>query len=156
MDHLKKILSYPISIIFYFFYILTILIFWPIQWFAFNIGGYQAHKKAADLLSFSLMGCLYILGTRIKFINKQDLPENVPLIFVSNHQNIYDIVPIIYFLRKYHPKFVAKIELSKGFPSISMLLSPSIQGFQGKRCSIMWIRRTGMCSWRWKRLPLYT
>ena len=94
----------------------------PIQWVAFNLGGYQAHKKAADSLSYHMMASLYILGTRIKFINKQDLPENVPLIIVSNHQSIYDIPPIIYYLRKYHPKFVAKIELSKGFPSVSYFL----------------------------------
>ena len=122
MYHLKKILSYPISVIFYLFYILSILVFWPLQWLAFNLGGYQTYKKIADFISFVLMGCLYILGTRIKFINKQDLPENVPLIFVSNHQNIYDVIPIICFLRKYHPKFVAKIELSRGYPSISYFL----------------------------------
>ena len=122
MKFLKKLISYPLSVIFYLFYGLTILIFLPIQWLAFNIGGYKAHKISADFLSFSLMSCLYLIGTRIKFINKQNLPENVPLIFVSNHQSIYDISPIIFFLRKYHPKFVAKIELSRGFPSISYFL----------------------------------
>jgi 1-acyl-sn-glycerol-3-phosphate acyltransferase len=122
MRFLKKLLSYPLSIIFYLCFALTVLVFIPIQWLALNLGGYQAHKRSGDYLSLALMGCLYILGTRIKFNNKQKLPKNVPLIFVSNHQSIYDICPIIFFLRKYHPKFVAKIELSRGFPSISFYL----------------------------------
>ena len=122
MTFFKKILSYPLSIIFYLCFGLTVVIFIPIQWIALKLGGYQAHKKSGDLLSLVLMGCLYILGTRIKFINKQKLPDKVPLIFVSNHQSIYDICPIIFCLRRYHPKFVAKIELAKGFPSISFYL----------------------------------
>jgi len=122
MNFLNKLISYPLSIVFYLYYVSVIIIFLPIQWLAFNLGGYQAHKKSADSLSYLMMSSLYILGTRIKFINKQDLPKNVPLIIVSNHQSIYDIPPIVFYLRKFHPKFVAKIELSKGFPSVSYFL----------------------------------
>lgn len=122
MDFLKKLISYLLSVVFYIYYVSVILIFLPIQWLAFNLGGYQTHKKSADSLSYLMMTSLYILGTRIKFINKQDLPKNVPLIIVSNHQSIYDIPPIVFYLRKFHPKFVAKIELSKGFPSVSYFL----------------------------------
>ena len=32
---------------------------------------------------------------------------------------MYDIPPIIWFLRKHHAKFISKIELTKGIPSIS-------------------------------------
>ena len=41
---------------------------------------------------------------------------------VSNHQSVHDIPAIIWFMRKYHPKFVAKKELGKGIPSISFNL----------------------------------
>ena len=44
---------------------------------------------------------------------------NTSIIFVSNHQSISDIPPIGWFFRKYNPKFVAKIELGKGAPSVS-------------------------------------
>ncbi len=60
-----------------------------------------------------------ILGTRYTFTNNQDIPTGVPLIIVTNHQSMYDIPPIIYHMRKYHPKFVAKKELGKGIPSVS-------------------------------------
>jgi 1-acyl-sn-glycerol-3-phosphate acyltransferase len=41
------------------------------------------------------------------------------MIIVANHQSMNDIPPIIWYLRAYHPKFVSKIELGKGIPSVS-------------------------------------
>ena len=38
---------------------------------------------------------------------------------VANHQSMNDIPPIIWYLRKHHPKFVSKMELGKGIPSVS-------------------------------------
>ena len=65
------------------------------------------------------MRCTHVLGTRYSFNNPQDLPTDSPCIFVLNHQSMHDIPPIIWFLRKHHPKFVSKIELGKGIPSVS-------------------------------------
>jgi 1-acyl-sn-glycerol-3-phosphate acyltransferase len=48
------------------------------------------------------------------------VPKNVPIIFVSNHQSMYDIIAMIWFLRRFHCKFVSKKEL-EGIPSISNL-----------------------------------
>ena len=62
---------------------------------------------------------LLILGNRVKFISKFEFPKNVPLIIVSNHQSMHDISPMSCFLKKRHPKFISKIELGKGLPSIS-------------------------------------
>lgn len=123
MKFLKKLLSYPLTIIFYFFYGLILIIFQPIQWLSLKLGGYEAHKKSVDWLTFFLVKSLLILGTRIKFINKQNIPENTPLIFVSNHQSMHDITGLGWYLRKYHPKFISKIELGKGIPSISFNLN---------------------------------
>lgn len=68
------------------------------------------------------MGCTFILGTRYTFNNPYSLPKNKPLIIVANHQSMNDIPPIIWYLRKHHPKFVSKIELGKGIPSVSFNL----------------------------------
>jgi 1-acyl-sn-glycerol-3-phosphate acyltransferase len=38
---------------------------------------------------------------------------------------MYDIPPLIWYMRKYHPKFVSKIELGKGIPSVSFNLRHS-------------------------------
>jgi 1-acyl-sn-glycerol-3-phosphate acyltransferase len=59
------------------------------------------------------------LGDAAIFINKQNLPVGRPIIFLANHQSLYDIPAMIWFLRKYHAKFISKIELAKGIPSIS-------------------------------------
>lgn len=75
-----------------------------------------------SLLNWSLMRCTNILGTTYRFTNSYSIPENRPLIVVTNHQSMYDIPPLIWYMRKHHPKFVSKKELGKGIPSVSFNL----------------------------------
>lgn len=70
-------------------------------------------------MNICLMRCLHILGTRFTFENPYEIETNRPLIIVSNHQSMYDISPLSVYFRKYHPKFISKIELGKGIPSVS-------------------------------------
>ena len=116
---MQKLISYPISIVYYIAFGLCLLIFHPIQWVCLNIFGYQAHKKSVDYLNFFLAKCTAILGTTYRFKNINLVPENVPVIFVANHQSLYDIIGIIWYLRRSHPKFVSKKELGRGIPSVS-------------------------------------
>ena len=119
---MQKIISFPISILYYLVFGLLLCIFHPIQWVCFHLFGYQAHKKSVDVLNFFLVRTTHILGTRYTFINRELIPEGVPLILVANHQSLYDIPAIIWFLRKHHAKFVSKKELGKGIPSVSFNL----------------------------------
>ena len=98
---------------------LCLVIFHPIQWICFNVFGYQAHKKSVDYLNFFLVRCTNILGTTYRFENLNSIPKNVPLIVVANHQSMYDIIAIIWYMRRYHCKFVSKKELGSGIPSVS-------------------------------------
>ena len=116
---MRKLLAYPLTVLYYLVFGLTLIIFHPIQWFCFNVLGYQAHKKSVDALQFCLMRCLNILGTRFTWDNPHDIPTNKPLLVISNHQSTYDISPIMWYMRKHHIKFVAKKELGKGIPSVS-------------------------------------
>jgi 1-acyl-sn-glycerol-3-phosphate acyltransferase len=116
---MAKLLAYPLTVIYLFFFGLTILIFHPIQWVCFNVFGYEAHKKSVAILQLLIMRCMTILGTRFTFTNSHDIDVNRPLIIVSNHQSMYDIPPIIWYMRKHHPKFISKVELGSGIPSIS-------------------------------------
>jgi 1-acyl-sn-glycerol-3-phosphate acyltransferase len=59
------------------------------------------------------------LGTTYRFENLNSIPKNVPLIVVANHQSMYDIIAIIWYMRRYHCKFVSKKELGSGIPSVS-------------------------------------
>ncbi|RAJ17991.1 lysophospholipid acyltransferase family protein [Olleya aquimaris] len=116
---MKKLLAYPLTCIYYLFFGLSLLVFHPIQWICFNVFGYQAHKKSVDYLNFCLTRCLHILGIRFSFKTPKNLPKNVPVILVANHQSMNDIPPIIWFMRRFHVKFVSKKELGKGIPSVS-------------------------------------
>jgi 1-acyl-sn-glycerol-3-phosphate acyltransferase len=114
-----KLISYLLSPIFILVFFLLLVIFQPIQWLSMNLFGHQAHKTVIDILNWFLVKSLLILGVRVVFENKYTLPKNTTLIFTANHQSLFDIPPLILFFRKHYPKFVAKIELGKGIPSIS-------------------------------------
>lgn len=116
---MEKILSYPISAIAVVLFFLALIVFHPIQWICLNVFGYQAHKKSVDYLNFVLLRIGHVVGTTYQVENRELIPENVPLIMVANHQSLFDIIGIIWFLRRFHPKFVSKIELAKGIPSVS-------------------------------------
>lgn len=116
---MRKVLAYPLTILYLICFGLTLIIFHPILWFSYNVFGYKALKISVDWLQFSLMRCLNVLGTQFTFTNPYDIDTDQPLIIVANHQSMYDISPIMWHMRKYHPKFIAKKELGKGFPSVS-------------------------------------
>jgi 1-acyl-sn-glycerol-3-phosphate acyltransferase len=114
-----KILSYIWSPIYLLIFGLALLVFHPVQMVCRWIGGYQLRKKSVDVLNFILVYGQVVLGSRIRFKGFDLLPQNRPFIIVSNHQSTLDIPPIVWGFRKHHPKFVSKIELGKGIPSIS-------------------------------------
>lgn len=114
-----KILAYPLTVLYFICFGLTLVIFHPIQWFCKNVFGYKAHKISVDWLQFFLLRCLNILGTQFRFKNPYTIEKGFPLIIVANHQSMYDIPPLIWYLRKHHVKFISKKELGKGIPSVS-------------------------------------
>ena len=81
--------------------------------------GYAAHKRVVDYLNLCILASLKVVGTRIALVCEHELPEDTPLIVVANHQSMYDIPLLGWLFRHHHPKYVAKIELGKGLPSIS-------------------------------------
>jgi 1-acyl-sn-glycerol-3-phosphate acyltransferase len=119
---MNKFFGYIFSPLFYLFFGLTLIVFQPIQWVCYRLFGYRAHKASVDGLNFFLTYCDLFLGSSVTFINEQDIPVDQPKIFVANHQSMYDIPGLIWFLRKHHIKFISKIELTKGIPSISFNL----------------------------------
>jgi len=114
-----KILSYVLSVVFYLVFGLLLLLFDPIQRLCLNVFGYQAHKNSVDYFNWLVVRSLHLLGTRYSIRIPEFLPDNVPVIIASNHQSMWDIPPMIWFLRKLHPKFISKIELGSKIPTIS-------------------------------------
>ncbi len=119
---MAKLLSYPLSVLYLICFGLVLVVFHPVQWVCLNLFGYQAHKASVSLLNLCIMRCTHLLGTTYRFEYADPMPEHGPLIVVTNHQSMYDIPPLIWYLRDYHPKFVSKKELGKGIPSVSFNL----------------------------------
>lgn len=116
---MKKILSYVLTPVYMLIFGILLGVFHPIQVVTRWIWGYPVRKKAVDILNYGLLYGLWILGTRITFKGLEKIPKNRPLIIVANHQSTMDIPAVIIGFRKNHPKFISKIELGKGIPSIS-------------------------------------
>jgi 1-acyl-sn-glycerol-3-phosphate acyltransferase len=114
-----KLLGYVLTPVYLIIFGLLLVVFHPIQMICRNIWGYRAHKKSVDILNFLIIKSLFILGTSISFRCFEKLPKERPIILISNHQSLFDIPPIIWGFRNHHPKFIAKIELGKGIPSVS-------------------------------------
>lgn len=119
---MKKFFGYILSPVFYLLFGIIITVFHPIQWLCLKLGGYSVHKGCVEVLNGFLLATYYVLGNTVRFVNKQRLPSDRPILFVANHQSMYDIPPLIFFLRKHHGKFISKIELANGIPSISFNL----------------------------------
>jgi 1-acyl-sn-glycerol-3-phosphate acyltransferase len=122
---MKLILDYILSAIYILYFGIIIVIFHPIQIFCYHIFGPKAQQKSVHVLNFFLLYGLYITGASMRFNCSKPLPTDRPLILVANHQSMFDIIGMIWFLRRNFPVFVSKIELSKGVPSISYNLRKS-------------------------------
>jgi 1-acyl-sn-glycerol-3-phosphate acyltransferase len=114
-----KLLGYLLTPLYLLVFGLLLALFHPIQAICRRIGGYGAHKQAVDIMNLLIIKSLFIMGAVISFRGVETLPMDRPIILISNHQSMFDISPIIWGFRRHHPKFIAKIELGKGIPSIS-------------------------------------
>lgn len=116
---MNKILGYITTPVYYFIFGLLLGIFHILQVLAWNIFGYKAQKRTVDVLNLILLKSFWIVGSRQVFKGFGQLPHNRPLIIIANHQSMFDITPIVWSFRKHYPRFISKIELGKGIPSIS-------------------------------------
>jgi 1-acyl-sn-glycerol-3-phosphate acyltransferase len=116
---MKTFLSYLLTPVFHFYFWFMLVIFHPVQVGADIFFGDRARKKVVDFINLSLVKGLYLLGCRVSFSGFEKIPDGRPIIIVSNHQSMYDIPAVVHGFRKYYPKFISKIELSKNIPFIS-------------------------------------
>lgn len=119
---MKKFVGYILTPVTLLSALVILVLFQPLQWLLYKAFGYKGHKISTDIIHGSMMCCCCLLFNRFVFINKQKLPKGRPIIFLSNHQSLFDISPLAWFLRPYQARFISKIELTKGIPSISYYL----------------------------------
>lgn len=122
---MKKLLDYVLSCIYLVYFGLVLCFFHLLQVIAWHGFGRPAHKKTVDWMNACIAYGWYLTGSTIQFSNRTDLPTNRPIIFVANHQSMFDISPMIWFLRRHTPLFVSKIELAHGIPGVSYNLRKS-------------------------------
>jgi 1-acyl-sn-glycerol-3-phosphate acyltransferase len=122
---MKKIVDYFLSTIYLVYFFLILLIFHPLQIICYEFFGQRTHQRLVHGLNFLLLNGVRVLGTSLEFTKKTHLPTDKPIIFIANHQSMFDIIGMIWYLRKNFPVFVSKQELSKGIPSISYNLRKS-------------------------------
>ncbi len=116
---IQRFFSFVLSSLFHAVFAILLIIFHGLQVVTHRCISLKAQQKVVHVLNFMILKALHILGTSQKFICEIDLPKNVPLLIVSNHQSMFDISMISWFLREKNPLFVSKKELGKGIPSIS-------------------------------------
>lgn len=116
---MRKFFASILSVPFYLAFGLCLVVFHVLQVISFRIFGYQAHKKSVDIFNFFLLRCLNLLGNRVSFHNRFNFNQQDAHIIIANHQSMFDIPPLIWYLRQLHPKFISKKELGKGIPGIS-------------------------------------
>ena len=122
---MKKLLDYVLSSVYLLYFGLVLLVFHVLQVGAFHLFGKDAHKKTVDVMNGFIAYGWYLTGSRIRYRQLTDLPTDRPIVFVANHQSMFDISPIGWFLRRHTPIFVSKKELSHGIPGISYNLRRS-------------------------------
>ncbi|TCO09235.1 1-acyl-sn-glycerol-3-phosphate acyltransferase [Natronoflexus pectinivorans] len=122
---MRLVAGYIFTPVYYLAFGLLLVIFHPVQVIARKLGGYHAHLKSVNVLNGLIMMMMRIIGARVRYHGLEKLPDNRPLIVASNHQSMFDISAFINGFKKFHPKFVSKIELASGIPSISYNLKHS-------------------------------
>ncbi|WP_157666539.1 lysophospholipid acyltransferase family protein [Alkalitalea saponilacus] len=122
---MRLVAGYIFTPVYYAAFGLLLVIFHPVQMIARRLGGYEAHLKSVIALNGLIMMSMRIIGAKVRYHGLEKLPDDRPLIVASNHQSMFDIPAFIYGFHKFHPKFVSKIELASGIPSISYNLKHS-------------------------------
>lgn len=114
-----RFLGYLLTPVYLVLFVLLLIVFHPVQVICWNFWGYRAHKRSVEILNLLIIRFMIILGARVSFKGFEKLPHGRPIILISNHQSMFDIPPITWGFRNYHPKFISKKELGRGLPSIS-------------------------------------
>ncbi len=115
-------LSVITTILFFVFAGLVVVLFHPIQYLFYRFGGYFGQQKIINLSSRLVLLAIRITGAQIRITSESELEKAKPLVVVCNHQSLFDIPMLQLYFARFYPKFIAKHQLGKHFPSVSFAL----------------------------------
>jgi 1-acyl-sn-glycerol-3-phosphate acyltransferase len=101
----------------------SIFLLFHIPLFIARAISYDSQKKTLEAMNFCILKALSsIMGICFEIHRESVPPRDTPLIIVSNHQSMYDISLLTWYLREHYPRFISKKELGRGIPSVSYAL----------------------------------
>ncbi len=117
-----RLLGWCITVPYTAMFVLILVVFHPVQLIAMVFGS-RAQKFVLDLMNLAIIWNIRLTtGASFKYIGTPTLPAGRSVIIVSNHQSMYDIPMIMWACRSREVGFIAKKELGKWIPSISLAL----------------------------------
>lgn len=121
-DSRSKIVSWLFTPVYVFVFVALLCVFHILQLFAIPFGK-RAQKFALDIMNILLVWNIRVFaGAQFRYVGAPHFPEGRSVILVSNHQSMYDIPMIMWACRRREIGFIAKKELGKWIPSISLAL----------------------------------
>lgn len=107
----------------YIFAFISILVVFHVFLLIAGLFGRRAQKHVLDIMNVCIVWNIRVLaGAKFSYIGRPSLPPERSIIIVSNHQSMYDIPMIMWACRSREVGFIAKKELGKWIPSISLSL----------------------------------
>ncbi|NNC91871.1 MAG: 1-acyl-sn-glycerol-3-phosphate acyltransferase [Acidimicrobiia bacterium] len=118
---MRRILDWILTVPFFIAFGLTLLFYDIVGRIVrpFSLRGFEYVMAA---LQRTLMNCFRICGTQIRVERSAAIEPHAGYAIISNHQSMFDIVLIGGLLFTNFPKYVAKKELGRWLPSISLNL----------------------------------
>jgi 1-acyl-sn-glycerol-3-phosphate acyltransferase len=101
---------------------LVLLVFDPLQRVAL-LRGRRPHERVVNGLQASLVAALRLSGARVDVEREAEGVPGPPVLFISNHQSMFDIPILGTVLASHYLKYISKRELARRWiPSISFNL----------------------------------
>lgn len=118
----KRLVGWFVTPIFLFTFISTLVLFHGVHIVA-NLWGARLHRSTLNMMNRAILWLMrWIGGARISVTIPVMPNSDRPVLVVSNHQSMYDIPMIMLMFPNRFVGFVAKKELGKWIPSISLSL----------------------------------
>src|SRR5690349_18055508 len=90
-----------------------------------KLGGGDRLMNAAHVLARVLWRAFTLSGARLEVTGLEYVDPSRRYVIVANHQGFSDVIVISTVLSELQPRYVAKRELARGWPSISYVLAAS-------------------------------
>lgn len=90
-----------------------------------RLSGHDRMMDAAHMLARVLWKAFSLTGAQLEVSGREHVDPDRRYVIVANHQGFSDVIVLSTVLRDMQPRYVAKRELARGWPSVSYVLEAS-------------------------------